>query len=61
MTIRPDMEPLARDLGCAPNPAQRMVEIDRDTFEEFQALAKRGHCSVKVAINSALAQWLGRV
>lgn len=59
--IRPDMVPLAKDLGCAPNPAQRMVEIDRDTFEEFMALAKRGHCSVKVAINSALNSWLGKV
>lgn len=59
--IRPDMKPLAEELGVAPNPAQRMIEIDRDTFEEFQALAKRGHCSVKVAINSALNAWLGKV
>lgn len=59
--IRHDMEDLAKDLGCAPNAAQRLVEIDRDTFEEFQALAKRGHCSVKVAINSALNAWLGKV
>jgi hypothetical protein len=60
MTVRPDMEPLANDLGCAPNPAQRMVEIDRNTFDEFQAIAKRTHTSVRAAINSALSQWLGR-
>lgn len=60
MSIRPDMEDLASEIGVAMEAAPRMVEIDRETFEEFMALAKRGHCSVKVAINSALAQWLGR-
>lgn len=61
MTIRPDMEPLAKDLGCAPNPAQRMVDIERSVFEEFQSIAKRTHCSPQTAINAALAEWLGRV
>jgi hypothetical protein len=61
MTVRPDMNPLAEDLGCAPNPAQRMVEIDRDTFEDLQGLARRTHTSVKVVINSALNAWLGKV
>ena len=61
MSIRPDMEDLASEIGAAMEAAPRMVEIDRDTFEEFQALAKRGHCSVKVAINSVLNAWLGKV
>jgi len=61
MSIRPDFEDMAKDLGCAPNPAMRTVEIERSVFEEFQALAKRTHCSVETAINAALAEWLGRV
>lgn len=59
--IRPDMEDLAKDLGCAPNPAQRTVEIDRDTYEQLQGLARRTHTSVKVVVNSALNAWLGKV
>lgn len=57
--IRKDMIPLANELGCAPNAAQRMVEIDRDSYEECQAMAKRQHTSVKVIVNSALHAWLG--
>jgi hypothetical protein len=57
--IRRDMLPLAKELGVAPCAAQRMVEIDRDSFEQCQALAKRSHTSVKVIINSALHAWLG--
>jgi ATP-dependent Zn protease len=52
------MEPLANDLGCAPNPEQRMVEIDRNTFEEFQNIAKCTNTNVKTVINTALIQWL---
>lgn len=58
--IRKDMLPLAKELGCAPCAKHRLIEIDRDIFEEFQGLAKRTHCSVKVAVNGALSQWLGR-
>lgn len=61
MSVRPDFEDMANNLGCAPNAAMRTVEIARDVFEEFQALAKRTHCSPETAINAALAEWLGRV
>ncbi len=60
MSIRPDFEDTAQNLGCAPNEAMRQVHIARDVFEEFQAIAKRTHCSVETAINAALAEWLGR-
>jgi hypothetical protein len=57
--IRKDMLPLPDELGCAPCAKHRVVEIDRETFEEFQALAKRRYTSVKKEINLALKQWRG--
>lgn len=61
MSIRPDFEDMAKDLGCAPNEAMRTVTIERGSFEEFQVIAKRTHCSVETAINAALHEWLGKV
>lgn len=46
---------------CAPAAAQRLIEIERSTFEELQALAKRTHTSMPVMINSALNAWLGKI
>jgi len=47
--------------GCAPCAEQRMVEIPRDIYEEFQVLARRAYCKPETAINAALTEWLGRV
>ncbi len=61
MSIRPDFQDMAANLGCAPNAAMRTIEIERSAFEELQAIAKREHCSVRNVVNEAINQWLGRV
>lgn len=59
--IRPDMEDLAKDLGCAPTPAQRTVEINDDNARELMRLAKKESTSLQVLVNEILACWLMRV
>ena len=59
--IRKDMFPLAKELGCTPNPAQRLVEIDQDLWDEIFAIEKRRNPvpNMKAVVNSILAAWLG--
>lgn len=60
MTVRPDMQPLADQLG-AREPAPHAVPIKHSIFNAFLIIARKKNdgAPVSVLINDALRQWLG--
>ncbi|MGD9725283.1 MAG: hypothetical protein AB7R40_23460 [Nitrospiraceae bacterium] len=58
MTVRPDMEDLAQELGVR-EPLPHAVPIEPDVFAHFKSIADREGGSVKAVINDELRRRMG--